>query len=169
MSVSVKCRKRILSVASCLSLLPTKRNQSNSLIMTILRFVAFLFTLSSICAYSAEPKAQSLFCSGQTNLFAGTSRLTDTNALILIGDKTFVEVHGVGQGYSAAKLKMITGMMANMAVTLKPAYEGGSELTSQLSLNVYSGALSIIYYDQEKRMQTAFEGVCKKTGPIIKL
>lgn len=135
--------------------------------MNILRFIVPLLALYSACAYSAEPKAQSLFCSGRTNLFVGTSGLTDTNALISIGDKTFVEVHGVGQGYSPGKQKMITGMMANMAVMLKPAYEGGPELASQLSLNIYSGALSIIYFDREKRMQTAFEGFCKKADPIL--
>ncbi|MBX6334377.1 hypothetical protein IRY61_03505 [Candidatus Saccharibacteria bacterium] len=131
--------------------------------------VCLLVGLVSAPVLSAEPKNEVLFCTGQSDLVVGQNQLTETTAFLEVGARTYIEVYGVGHGVSPGKPKMLSPMTANMAVNLKSAYEGGPELSAQFSLNIYSGQLAVIYFDKENKMRSAFQGVCKKAEPLLKL
>lgn len=96
--------------------------------------------------------------------------MTETNAYIEVGAaSTYIEINGVGSGSALGKPKMLSAIGANMPVILKPAYEGGPELKAQFSLNIYSGSLSVIYFDRENKMRSAFQGECKRAVPLINI
>ncbi|MDF2447206.1 MAG: hypothetical protein K0S46_2442 [Moraxellaceae bacterium] len=126
--------------------------------------------LASSLADAESKTPQSLYCTGETRILFGQNALNQTSAYLELGQtSTHLEINGVGFGSGPGKPKMLSATQAHMPITLKSAVEGGPELKAQISLDIYSGALSVVYFDDNKNFKQAFRGDCKKAVPLLNI